>query len=200
MCAGQSSVLSPLMSSVWLIHRSGWLRKAREISGALVGITDCFKLNFSLIGVNFFGWKPNQNKKAALHWPNWKCLCQSVYRWCENFYLTRQKKQIEETDKFSRVMSFPEVGLYGLDGLSLFYISLFLHSWLCLLPVTLSPIQVRTRIRSKDAWGTHDGSEWDLELRLGDLHTCMSLRCRFVYCWGVHSQSSRSVRGQRDVW
>lgn len=54
MCAGQSSVLSPLMSSVWLIRRSGWLCKAREISGALVGITDCFKLNFSLIGMIFF--------------------------------------------------------------------------------------------------------------------------------------------------
>lgn len=76
-----------------------------------------------------------------------------------------------------------EVGLYGLDGLSLFYVSLFLHSWLCLLPVAISPIQVRTRIRSKDAWGTKDGSEWDLELRLGDLNTCMSFRCRFVYCW-----------------
>lgn len=80
-------------------------------------------------------------------------------------------------------MSFYDVGLYGLDGLSLFYHPLFLHSWLCLLPVAISPTQVRTRIRSKDARGTKDGSEWDLELRLGDLNTCMSFRCRFVYCW-----------------
>lgn len=84
-------------------------------------------------------------------------------------------------DEFPGSWVLHEAGLYGLDGLSFSCVSLFLHSWLYLLPVAISPTQVRTRIRSKDAWGTKDGSKWDLELRLGDLNTCMSFRGRSLY-------------------